>query len=98
MTAEGADEPLVRWEYERTPQDDATWCRHHVQGNLPLPAPLSISLNELHVPTGYTLVEEVIRFCIHDLRVPPLFDDWHRRLLDSEETFKHDFAPPTDRR
>jgi hypothetical protein len=31
-----------------------------------------ISLNDVHVLTGFVTVEEVLRFCIVDLGVPPL--------------------------
>ena len=50
-------------------------------------------LNDLHLPTGFTTIEEVLRFCIVDLGVTPLSDEWDRVLTDSYEKFKGDFAP-----
>jgi len=50
-------------------------------------------LNDLHLPTGYVLLEEIIRFCIVDLGVRTLDADWNKTLEDSEEKFKKSFAP-----
>ncbi len=86
LTAEGADEPTLRWEYDSDPADPrARWCRRHLQG----PAPLRFGrggetfMNDLHVPTGWLPIEEVIRFCIVDLGVRPLSPGWHRVLEES---------------
>lgn len=98
LTPLGAREPAFRWEYEKRPQPGFLASRHHLQGEIPLPPPFGISLNKLHVPTGYTLIEDIIRFCIVDLGVSPLSGAWDRLLQESEDVFKHDFAPPTDRR
>ena len=81
-------EPMFRWEYVAEPEgEDAFWARHHIQG----PAPINVgsqyvSLNDLHVPTGPVPIEEIIRFCINDLGVAPLSDDWDATLLESAET------------
>lgn len=41
ITPEGAERALFRWEYvRRYPSPDDRWCRHHLQGNMPLPPPL----------------------------------------------------------
>jgi hypothetical protein len=76
-----APEPILRWEFVRFPDENARWCRHHVQG--PIPVNLgraTVPLNDLHMPTGWVPIEEIIRFCIVDLGVPALADDWHERL------------------
>lgn len=93
LTPEGAEQPLLRWEYIRAPEAGALWCRHHLQGpmNLPLPGHV-VSLNDLHLPTGYVAFEEVLRFCIVDLGVRPLSDAWDGILRDSYERFKTEFT------
>jgi len=90
---QGATEPLFRWEYERFPSAGSYWCQHHLQGPIDLDVGRgsTISLNDLHLPTGPVPIEDVIRFLIVDLGVPPLdtsVDDdgvsgWHRRLVES---------------
>ena len=78
-------EPVVRWEFDRQPSDpQARWSRRHVQGPIPLSfGPVTVSLNALHLPTGTVTLEDVIRFCIHDLGVPPLSRNWHDILIQS---------------
>lgn len=86
-------EPLLRWEYVKTPQADALWCRHHLQGPIEFQINgYTVPLNALHMPTGYVPFEEVLRFCIVDLEVPPLSEDWDRVLRDSYERFRTDFT------
>lgn len=97
LTRDGTQEPLFRWEYIRQlPSPEARWCRHHLQGDVPLPlhdGATRLTLDDLHVPTGFTTVEEVLRFCITDLGVDPLSGEWDRILTESYERFKTDFAP-----
>lgn len=61
LRAEGAEEPTFRWEYERDPIDpDARYCRHHLQGSVPLEiGGRELSMNDIHLPTGWVTVEEV---------------------------------------
>jgi hypothetical protein len=90
------DDRLIRWEFVRFPGEDAFWSRHHVQG--PLDFEIlddrdtihQLTLNEWHVPTGWVPIEEVIRFCLHDLGAAALStrDVWHRALIESAETFR----------
>lgn len=83
---DAAQEPILRWEYDRQPRDPAaTWCRHHLQGPvcLPIGGVSGMSLNDLHLPTGHVDVEVVLRFCIVDLGVPPLSERWHELLAES---------------
>lgn len=89
-----ADEPTLRWEYRRERGDpDAMWCRHHVQGTVPICLGSGeLTLNDLHVPSGFTTIEEIIRFCIVDLGVQPLSDSWNEVLDDSYDRFKTDFT------
>lgn len=97
-----ASEPALRWEYDKFPSGDALWCRHHVQGpvSMDFGSGHSIVLNDMHLPTGWVTIEEVIRFCLVDLAVPSLdksYDadgvpSWHTRLKESYELFKTQFA------
>lgn len=93
LRPEGDSEPRLRWEYvreflERNP------CRHHMQGPVAVPfGRQELNLNDLHLPTGYTTMEDVIRFCIVDLGVQPLSPEWHEVLEESYRLFKTKFAP-----
>jgi hypothetical protein len=51
-------------------------------------------MNKLHVPTGFVAIEEVLRFCIVDLGVPPLAgeDRWNTALDESYRRFKTEFT------
>jgi hypothetical protein len=90
LTLEDESDALLRWEYTRTPPDGGLWCRHHLQGpvSIPLARGEAISLNDLHLPTGYVTIEEVIRFCIVDLEAKVLSPDWHAVLTESYEKFR----------
>jgi hypothetical protein len=90
----GSREPLFRWEYRKDPGPSARYCRHHLQGAIPLAiSEEAVSLNDLHLPTGFVTIEEVLRFCIVDLGVTPLSANWHEILTDSYSLFKSKFAP-----
>ncbi|CAN5226070.1 hypothetical protein BH23CHL1_BH23CHL1_04150 [soil metagenome] len=88
LTPANHAEAQFRWECVRVPGDDAAYCRHHLQG--PIPLNLSdeqnrhVTLNDLHLPTGWVPVEEVLRICIVDLGVKPLSPDWNEIFLESE--------------
>lgn len=103
------DEPLFRWEYVKNPDPGDRWCRHHFQvgkvmGGRDGEQPKAISvplgdgqadLNRLHVPTGYVLIEYVIRFLITDFGIDPPcgLDQWEQELERSEATFFERFSP-----
>lgn len=90
---DGTEEPIIRWEYLRELRREEQWCRHHLQGPIEVRFNQHIvSLNDIHLPTGYVTFEEVLRFCIVDLGVPPLHADWDRILAESYELFKTDFG------
>lgn len=95
ITPEGAASPLLRWEYlRRYRPETARWCRHHLQGTILVPIGAQpVPLSRWHLPTGFVTVEEILRFCIVDLEVPPLSRDWHERLEDSYRLIKTQFAP-----
>jgi hypothetical protein len=77
LTPSGGPEPVLRWEYVRHwPDPHARWCRHHLQGDIRVPLGVEeVTLNDVHAPTGYVTVEEIIRFCLSDLGVSPLAPD-----------------------
>ena len=86
---------LIRWEYEKeTPRD--RHARNHVQVQAVARTQGSgadLNLNKLHTPTGWTTVEEVIRFLIWDLGVsPPCGDGWPEHLSRSERAFYEEFT------
>lgn len=91
-------EPLLRWEYVRTPEKGGLWCRHHLQG----PTELSfgragdVSLNTFHLPTGYVPLEEIIRFCLVDLEVAPISANWSDIIHKSYVQFREEFGGPPD--
>lgn len=93
LRPEGDSEPQLRWEYVREFSEDNP-CRHHLQGPVSVPfGRRELNLNDLHLPTGYTTIEDVIRFCIVDLGVSPLSSGWHEVLEESYRLFKTKFAP-----
>jgi hypothetical protein len=49
-------------------------------------------MNNLHLPTGFVALEEVLRFCIVDLGVNPLSDEWNGVLEESYRLFKTEFT------
>lgn len=80
--AAGDADPLFRWEYGQKPP--GLHASHHLQGTVSLQIGRhGLSLNDLHLPTGYVAVEEILRFCIADLGVRPRSREWNRILLDS---------------
>lgn len=89
-TADG--DAFIRWEYEPAA---LPCCRHHIQldaAYLPV-AGGELNLNRLHVPTGFVLMEEVIRFLIAEMGVhPPCDDEWQQRLAESERRFFEEFT------
>lgn len=84
LTPDRTVKPLLRWEYVREPAPEDRWCRHHFQGPIMLEVNQhKVSLDDMHLPTGYVSFEEVVRFCIVDLKVPMLSRDWDKTLRAS---------------
>lgn len=93
LRPEGDLEPRLRWEYVRE-FSEGNPCRHHLQGPISVPfGRHDLNLKDLHLPTGYTTIEDVIRFCIVDLGATPLSSGWHEVLEESYRLFKTKFAP-----
>ncbi len=92
LKAATARDAALRWEYVK--QLDRPYCRHHVQGPLQVPfGDAQLSLNDVHLPTGFVTIEEVIRFCLVELEARPLSENWDEILRDSYREFKTKFAP-----
>jgi len=108
LSPAGEPESVFRWDYVRkwpyqvveeetgqVPPEREKWCRHHLQGT-----PLinlgdhQFCLQDVHLPTGYVAIEDVIRFCFTDLGVQPLTDEeeWHDLLNASYAQFIDDFV------
>jgi hypothetical protein len=81
------DEAEVRFEYVSSEIEPlARYCRHHVQFHRDFQdVREGFSPNKLHIPTGGVTIEDVIRFLIVDLNVPPLTEQWEEELRRSAE-------------
>lgn len=84
------DEDCFRWEYVAREIRDSQHCRHHLhlQGDYTLGPWRTVPLARVHLPTGWVTVEEIIRFLITELGVPPKEPRWEDLLRESEEHFK----------
>jgi hypothetical protein len=84
------DEAEVRFEYLSPFIDpDFRYSRHHVQFHRDARSGSpDFSLSKLHIPTGGVTIEDVIRFLLADLGVPPLTEQWEEELRKSEEYTK----------
>ncbi|HET7503762.1 MAG TPA: hypothetical protein VFK02_22230 [Kofleriaceae bacterium] len=86
---------LTRWEYMSPRHEkyaDKRWCWRHVQLEASTDLPGGrMHFTRLHTPSGYVVIEDVLRFLIHDLGVRPRSKDWHEALIESEKQFKETF-------
>lgn len=81
LAADIDTDALLRWEYAQPRGAHDRWCAHHVQGVARVAFPEdTVSLNDLHAPTGRVGVEDIARFCIADLGIRPLSRGWHEIL------------------
>lgn len=98
------DEALFRW--ENAPLAGKKHCKYHFhvgkifKGDKQEAIDLDrngakTSLTRLHIPTGYVLIEYVLRFLMSDLGVKPACgeDSWEEVLSDSEDRFFNEFSP-----
>ena len=87
-----ARDPAIRWEYVK--EWDQPYCRHHLQGPIQVPFDgVRLSLDDVHLPTGFVTIEEVIRFCLVELGSRPRSENWDSILRESYGEFKTKFAP-----
>jgi hypothetical protein len=84
------DEAEVRFEYvSRLVDPDFPYSCHHVQLHRDYhEVRQGFSPQKLHIPTGGVTVEDVIRFLVTDLGVPPLIETWDEELRKSEKQFR----------
>lgn len=98
------DEALFRW--ENAPLAGKKHCKYHChvgktfkggkQEAITLDRNgVKANLTRLHIPTGYVLIEYVLRFLIVDLGIKPACgeDRWEEVLSDSEDRFFKEFSP-----
>jgi len=84
------DRTLFRWEYNARQYKESLAPRHHFH----FPASLTcqnrrtLDTTELHIPTGWVTIEEIIRFFIHELKVKSREKQWDKLLCESEEKFR----------
>jgi hypothetical protein len=84
-------EAVLRWEYDSTIEDDGV-CRHHVHAKVALPLGEGLSLDRVHTPTGWVLIENILRFLFTDLGVAPVTESWPDLLRVSETKFHDSFT------
>jgi hypothetical protein len=84
------EEAEVRFEYvSREAEPIACYPRHHVQFHRDYQeVRRGFAPNRLHIPTGGVTIEDVIRFLITDLGVPPLADQWEEELQKSRAVMR----------
>jgi hypothetical protein len=94
---------IFRWENDLEP--GKTYCKYHFHmgkvfgDGKQVPIELDrngvkTSLTELHIPTGYVLIEYVLRFLVADLGVAPACGEgWEDILRKSAKRFFHEFSP-----
>lgn len=89
--AQGCD-AVLRWEYE--PKSNDQHCRHHFHASTKVAlAEDFLDLNKCHLPNGWIMIEEVLRFLIVELGVkPPCKDNWGEILANSEKDFYESFT------
>jgi len=53
----------------------------------------TLDLDKVHLPSGYVMLEDVIRFLITDFGVKPPCGaaKWHQKLVESEKRFFREF-------
>jgi hypothetical protein len=88
------NDAFFRWEYKRKPASVPGPPRHHMHALATTPCDgRALDLDKLHLPTGWVLIEDVIRFLITELGMkPPCGDNWAKMLAESEEVFHTQFS------
>jgi len=89
--AEGARRAFLRWEYDSSTPDEGC-CRHHMHAQSALALGGGTLSLESHLPTGWVLIEHVMRFLFHDLHVEPRTETWPQILRASETKFYEQFT------
>jgi hypothetical protein len=79
------DACFFRFEYVNPRIRQMEQPRHHL--HIPATLPCG-NLEDLHIPTGWVAIEELIRFLITELGVRPRVSDWNAKLIESENVFR----------
>ena len=84
------DRCLVRWEYNSREYRVSEHPRHHVQMDetIECPPSLTLDLGQIHLPSGWITIEELVRFFMTELSVRPAARNWDTLLQKSEEKFR----------
>jgi hypothetical protein len=79
---------FLRWEYKRRDSHEGH-CRHHFHADAQVAAGARpLDLDKCHLPSGWVMLEEVVRFLIYELGVkPPCGKKWSELLSASEKSF-----------
>ena len=80
---------FFRFEYKSPKLRAGMHPRNHL--HLPCLIPCvgsNLNLADIHIPTGWVTVEEMIRFLIQELGVKSRARKWHELLVESERTFR----------
>jgi len=95
-------EALMRWDYVCNVPPGKQWCKHHFQvgrvAGKAVTVPFNsevLDLNRLHTPTGFVLIEYVLRFLLTEMGVKATSDDWESILERSESKFFKEFSGRT---
>ena len=48
---------------------------------------MGVPVEDFHLPTGYVIIEDIVRFCIEDLGARPRTDDWESLCKKGEQNF-----------
>ena len=95
-------EARMRWDYVSQVPLGKRWCKHHFQMGRVAGKAVSVpfnggqlDLNRLHTPTGFVLIEYVLRFLLTDMGVAPASPAWESVLDSSQEKFFKQFSGRT---
>lgn len=89
---QGRAKALIRWEYNGDLGDEDP-CRSHAHFATAISlGDSALLLDKLHVPTGWVLIEHLLRFVFKDLEVTAKTEKWPQVLRESERRFFEEFT------
>lgn len=86
-TVQTADEAEI-FAYHWHPSSNSHETGPHLHIGSSALNPAGVLRKKMHIPTGRISVEETLRFCISEIGVEPLRDDWLPVLADGEDLFR----------
>ncbi|MGH3545436.1 MAG: hypothetical protein ACRDPW_05880 [Mycobacteriales bacterium] len=84
QSADGAEVLSYHWH----PFGNSAVTRPHLHMGAVALAPEGLITKKAHLPTARISLEQVLRWCITELGVSALREDWERVLNDGEDVFK----------